>query len=275
MYEMLKRDEPLAYNLIQPYSDMMFAGVAAGNNAGIVWADNLENPVSAIVWSEGLQCFQFVGRIDNLKYSDELKSFIDGPIISFLKDKGLDYFEFSADTEAWYPIIYSSLAEREIKESWQRVYKSRPGIQNDIEYVLPKHYTLYKIDESFISSVRNDKKVSNPEFLIDYIEQFWGSICDYLKLGFGFAAVNADQIVSFSITSFLYNETYSIGVETQEQHRRKGIAGALTKCLLNMLYEKGYKVWWDCMESNIASQKTAEGASLVLDHTYKVCWFNF
>jgi GNAT superfamily N-acetyltransferase len=275
MYEVINRDKGLANKIIQSYSDMMFAGVVAGNNAGRVWVDSLKNPASAIVWSDGLQCFQFMGRETNQIFNQELKAFIEDTIIGFLKDNSLDFFEFSADTEEWYPFIYNALSDREIKQNWQYVYKSEASPQASSKVIIPESYCLHQIDAKFIFSVRNKDTVSNPEFLIDYIEQFWGSVEKYLNLGYGYAAVAEGKIASFAITSFLYDTTFSIGVETLEQHRRKGLASTLVNILLKELYSKGFKIWWDCMDSNIASQKTAQSTGLVLDHKYKVCWFNF
>jgi len=274
MYEVIKRDKNLANHLIHSYSDMMFAGVVVGNNAGRVWVDSLENPVSAIVWSDGLQCFQFMGCEANQVFYQELKMFIEDEIINFLKEKKLNFFEFSADTEEWYPMINDTLSDRDIMESWQYVYQHIDNSQVNDKVVMPKPYSLHQIDESFILSIKNYKIISNPEFLIHYIEQFWGSLNNFLRLGYGYVVINEGEIVSFAITSFLYNKTFSIGVETLEQHRRKGLAGTLVNNLMRNLYSKGYTIWWDCMDSNIASQNTAEKNGLVLMHKYKVCWFN-
>ncbi len=275
MHETLKRGKDLANKIIHSNSDMMFAGVVAGNNAGRVWVDNLESPSSAIVWSDGLGCFQFMGCETGQVFTNELKAFVENTLIQFLKEKNLDFFEFSADRIEWYPLIYNALSDREIKEDWQNVYKSNANSQGNDKAILPEPYCLHQVDQNFILSIRNEKMISNPDFLIDYIEQFWGSVESYLSLGYGYGAVDDEKIVSFGITSFLYDKTFSIGVETLEQHRRKGLAGTLVNILLKDLYSKNYTVWWDCMHSNIASQKTAESADLVLDHKYKVCWFNF
>ncbi|MHB8065176.1 MAG: GNAT family N-acetyltransferase [Ruminiclostridium sp.] len=201
MYEVIKRGKDLANKIIQSYSDMMFAGVVAGNNAGRVWVDNLENPTSAIVWSDGLECFQFMGCETNQVFYKKLKTFIENTIINFLKDRKLDFFEFSADTEEWYTSIYSALSEKEIKENWQHVYKSSANSQENNKVIIQKPYCLHQIDESFILSIINEEMVSNPEFLINYIEQFWGSVENYLSLGYGYGAVDDGKIVSFGITS--------------------------------------------------------------------------
>lgn len=274
MYEVINRDKDLGNKIIQSHSDMMFAGIVFGNNPGRVWVDNLENPSSALVWSDGLECFQFMGCESNQALYKELKTFIENTIINFLKEKKLDYFEFSADTEEWYPLIYNVLSDREIKESWQQLYKSNANSQGNDKVIIPKPYCLHQIDRSFISSIKNGEMVSNPEFLIDYIEQFWGSVENYLNYGYGYGAIDEGKIVSFAITSFLYNTTFTIGVETLEQHRRKGLASTLVNILLKELYSKGYNIWWDCMDSNIASQRTTKSTGLIFYHKYKVCWFN-
>ncbi|MEN6313319.1 MAG: GNAT family N-acetyltransferase [Clostridiaceae bacterium] len=275
MYEAVSGNTYLAKRIVRNYSDMMFAGVVAGNNSGRIWVDGLENPASALVWSEGLECFQFMGRSSNEIFNNGLKTFINTIIIRFLKEKNLKFFEYAADSEEWYPIINCALSDKEVKEDWQRVYRPGSKTLKDKEIIIPKPYYLYSIDERFFSAMKYDMKINNPEFLIKYIEQFWGSMEIYHKLGSGYLAVSGDEIVSFAIASALYEKTASIGVETLENHRRKGLASTLVKALLKELYEKDCNIWWDCMESNIGSQKTAESAGLIPDHKYKVCWFNF
>ncbi len=275
MYEIQNMDQNLAGKLLHEHSDMMFAGVVAGNNSGRVWVDDPADPGLAIVWSDGLQDFYFMGSCIDSTNIGQLKSFIDGPLINFLKAKRLNYFEFSSDREELYPDIFKILSDREIESNLQFVYKSKPGSQRDGSITFPESYYLHYIDRSFISSITNDLTVKNPEFLIEYINQFWGSKENFLNLGYGTAAVYENEIVSFTITSALYRQTFSLGVETLKQHRRKGLAAALAKVLQETLYAKGFSVWWDCMDTNTASQKTAESTGLIFDHNYKVCWFRF
>jgi len=275
MYEVLHRDENLADAIIRDESDRGFAAVLIGNNTGRVWVDNLDNPVSALVWSDGLQCFQFMGCAANQIFNSNLRSFVNNNIIDFLKDKDLNFFEYASDAAEWYPIISDALSDRVLHESWQYVYRSKTDSPMDTEAVLSEPYCLHQIDKGFISSLNGGNIVSNPEFIIDYIHQFWGLADNYLALGNGYAAVRDDEIAGFAITDFLYEKTASIGVQTREQHRRKGLAGALVKTLLKTLHENGYNIWWDCMESNLASRKTAERAGLGFDHKYKLCWFYF
>lgn len=270
-----KRDERLANKFIQDDSDRMFAGVVIGNNPGKVWVDCLENPTSAIVWSDSLQCFQFLGCASNQAFCSEVKLFLENAIANNRSQEELFFFDFPSDEELWYPIVHNALADRYIQENWQYVYQSKSNSPEWTAHVISKPHCLHQIDDSFLSSIRNDGIVSNPEFLLNYIQQYWGSLEDFLKIGYGYAAVDEGKIVSIAISSFVYKQTHSIGIETLEQYRRKGFASSLVNMLLRTIYSKGCTVWWDCMDSNIASQRTAESAGLVFHHKYKVCWYNF
>ncbi|QDM43934.1 GNAT family N-acetyltransferase [Paenibacillus thiaminolyticus] len=62
---------------------------------------------------------------------------------------------------------------------------------------------------------------------------------------------------------------------TKENNQRQGLSTSLVKLLLHKFNEKQIIAWWECMESNIASQKTAEKAGLCKTHRYKINWFSF
>jgi GNAT superfamily N-acetyltransferase len=273
MYEITCGNKELGKSIVKNYSDMSFACIVAGNNPGRIWVDDLENPASALVWSDGLECFQFMGSHTNRAFIDGFRPFFDTSVLDFLKGKNLNTFEYAADTEEWYPVIRRMFSDYEIKEDWQYVYRSDKNTLKEEEFVLSDSYHLHRVDRSLFKGLDIDLKITNQEFLINYIGQFWGSVNNYLELGNGFMIANDDKIVSFALSSGLYENTVTVGVETLLEHRRKGLAGIVVKALLKELYAMNYTVWWDCMESNIASQKTVESAGLKIDHKYKVCWF--
>jgi hypothetical protein len=122
MYHIQSRNGALASMLVGASSHITYAGVVAGHNPGEVWVDQLESPSSALVWSDGLECFQFMGYPDDEDVI--LAPFIEETIIPFLKRKGINFFEFAADLDEWYPIVYQALANKKLDESWQYGYKS-------------------------------------------------------------------------------------------------------------------------------------------------------
>ncbi|WP_213648671.1 GNAT family N-acetyltransferase [Paenibacillus sp. J23TS9] len=272
---MNERNEWLARKLVHADSDMMFAGVVAGNNPGQVWADNELNPSSAIVWSSGLGGFNFMGSAGNTYFNQSIETFIDHEIIPFLSNKNIHSFEFSVDTYDWFPTIYQAIGNRKIEESFQYVYKSSTN-KNDYLYTdIPPSYMIAEIDDAFYRELNNGG-IKNAEFLVNYIEQYWGTFNNYLGKGYGYAALTENkEIVSIAVSSFIFNSTHAIGVETQETYKRQGLSSSLVQLLLKKFNENNTTAWWDCMESNMASQKTAEKAGLFKAHRYKINWFNF
>ncbi|MCR8644779.1 GNAT family N-acetyltransferase [Paenibacillus sp. N1-5-1-14] len=273
MYRILIRNEWLADQLIHAHSDCMFAAVVAGHNPGEVWVDNLENPSSALVWSNGLECFNFMGRANNPSFPASIKILIENEIIPFLKDKDINYFEFSAE-ESWYPTIYQSIANRELHESYQYVYKSVANRSENYSIHIEPFRAL-AVNEALFTEIHMGA-YKNADFLIKYVEQYWGTINNFLQNGYGYIALTVDnQIASMAISSAKFHSTHTIGVETLQPYKKQGLSSSLVQLLLNTFNENQITAWWDCMESNIASQKTAEKAGLIQTLRYKVNWFYF
>jgi hypothetical protein len=173
-----ERNEWLANKLVTADSDMMFAGVVAGNNPGQVWVDNEVDPRSAIVWSSGLGGFNFMGSASNVSFNSSLASFIDDEMIPFLQSKKIDSFEFSVDSDDWYPAIYQFIGGRKIEESYQLVYKSNLKEHETPCINLSARYHTVEIDKTFaLELVHGD--IKNADFLINYIELYWETIHNF------------------------------------------------------------------------------------------------
>jgi GNAT superfamily N-acetyltransferase len=273
MYHIKNRNGALASLLVDASSHITYAGVLAGYNPGEVWVDHLEDPSSALVWSNGLDCFQFMGR-PNEDFTHILGSFIEETLIPFLKRKGISFFEFAADHDEWYPKIYQVLANKKLDESWQYIYKSTQKEAVRFTVSIPQSFVAISINEEFISSL-SSSNLSNIDFLINYITRYWGTIDNFLNNGYGFAALSQTKIASVAMSTARYNSTHELGVETIEEYRKKGLSSSLVKMLLNAFGEKGITPYWDCSDGNIASQRTIEGAGLTRVRQYRVSWFYF
>ncbi|WP_232697536.1 GNAT family N-acetyltransferase [Brevibacillus daliensis] len=270
-----ERNEWLANKIVNVDSDMMFAGVVVGNNPGEVWVDNNLNPSSAIVWSSGLGSFNFMGSARNTYFNQSIEMLIDNEIIPFLKSKDTNSFEFSVDSKDWYPTIYQVFGNRKIDESFQYVYKSNINTNEILFTDILEPFRALEIDEILFLELNNGE-IKNADFLINYIEQYWGTFKNYLGKGYGYVALTEKkEIVSIATSSFMFSSTHAIGVETLEDYKRQGLSSSLMKLLVKKYNENNIAAWWDCMESNIASQKTAEKAGLFKAHSYKINWFNF
>jgi len=220
------RNKSLSDIAVKANSDMMYAGVVTGNNPGAVWADDITNPTFCLVWSEYLKAFHFMGSCYAHINKDEFQKFIESTIISFLKKRNIGYFEFACDNEEWIAIICEMLSNYELKQSKQFVYK-QPH-KNNINTSMPctVGYAVFEINESFISN--RFSVFENYEETIADIERAWGELAKFLEFGKGFIAAQNNRICSFAYTSFLFENTYSIGVETYETHKKKGLSSFLS-----------------------------------------------
>ncbi|MBD8501137.1 GNAT family N-acetyltransferase [Paenibacillus arenosi] len=276
MIRMTERNEWLASKLVTSKSDMMFAGVVVGHNPGEVWVDHALNPSTALVWSNGLGCFTFMGNASNMVFNRSLANLMEDEIIPFLKKKNISYFEFSVDSEDWYPAIYQHIGNRKVDESYQYVYKSviTPSSQVPVEDKIGS-FQVVEIDEALLLEL-DKREIKNTDFLVNYIEQYWGTVSNYIVMGYGYAALTeSNEVASIAVSSAKFQTTHTIGVETLESYQQQGLSSGLVTRLLQKFHEQRISAWWDCMESNIASQKTAEKAGLERSHRYKINWFHF
>ena len=246
------RNQYLADKIVNKNSDMMYAGIVSGNNVGEIWADDLSNPAFGMVWSDYLEGFHFMGSSCAHINMAKLRAFIDGTILLFLKNKNINYFEFSCDHKEWIRIICEMLSGYKMSKGKQRVYKLLNKNDLNKNITLPTGYNIFDMRE-----IEKFKHMDNYEKIESDIIKVWGSIAKFVELGKGFAAIQGTSICGFASTHFMYNNTYSIGVETYDPHKQKGVSSYLSKVLFEQLVNQDANIWWDCMESNIASQKTA------------------
>ena len=270
--KLLHGSRHLADMIVNKDSDMMYAGVVSGNNTGEIWVDDISNPAFCVVWSEHLGGFHFMGSRHPKISKPELAAFVENTLIPFLKDKELSYCEFSCDSQEWAPFVVDALSKYKVDKSKQFVYKLHDKNSIDKNVSCPIGYDIFKLNESFVY----DKLMSleNSEVIIDDIKKTWESLDKFIKLGKGYAAIQSSRICSFAITRFLYTDIYSIGTETLDPHKQKGLSGFLSMSLINDIANQGANIWWDCMEDNIASQKTAVKIGLAFEHEYEIFWFN-
>lgn len=72
-----------------------------------------------------------------------------------------------------------------------------------------------------------------------------------------YAAMYEERVVACAYMLFVYDGCGSIGVKTEKEHRRKGLAAHMTARILDDMHSMGLKPVWDCTEDNLASERTA------------------
>jgi len=262
------RNQSLADKILNKNSDMMYAGIVSGNNVGEIWADDASNPAFCMVWSDYLEGFHFMESSCTHINMAKLRDFIESTILPFLKSKNINNFEFSCDIKEWVPIICGMLSDCKINKSKEYVYKLTGKDKPSTGTTPPAGYEVSDLTCDKVESMENYQEIKSD------IIKTWGSMTKFKDLGKGVIATQGNSICGLALTRFLFENIYSIGVETYDPHKQKGLASYLSKVLFDQLISQNANIWWDCMESNIASQKIALNAGLTFDHEYDILWFD-
>lgn len=124
---------------------------------------------------------------------------------------------------------------------------------------LPAGYAFRRIDAELY-----DRCLEQPLFE-DGVKHF-GSKEAYLRLGRGFAVVKDGAVVSVASSYTAYREGIEIEIDTAEEERRKGLAGAVGAKLILSCLDDGLYPSWDA--ANMASVHLAEKLGYEFSHAY-------
>ena len=103
---------------------------------------------------------------------------------------------------------------------------------------LPAPYTICPIDKTLYHVLPRE------EWSKDLCSQF-ASAEDYLRQGIGFVAMYGEKAVAGASSYTVYRDGIEIEVDTHPQHRRRGLAQAVSASLILECLRKGLYPSWD------------------------------
>ncbi|NLV36141.1 MAG: GNAT family N-acetyltransferase [Clostridiaceae bacterium] len=272
MIELHNEDFYLVKDLIERKNKFRPEAIAVvdGNNPGWIFVDSKDNPITALIWCKGMEGFHLIGDCENNTFISGLNSFIDGYLVQRLKDVGFNDFEVSGDP-GWEQTIEDVFSSRGLCVGKQIVYtfkKSDFNI-NQVSHV-PQGFYL----QSISNVLEKSKEYENIEFLLNIIESFWGTKTNFLSKGVGYCITTDKWIVSTAYTGFIAGSTYTIGIETVKDYRRRGFAELVAQEVKKAHMNLGANSYWDCMKDNVASYNLAEKLGFIKEYEYNVYWFS-
>jgi len=252
LHELSKREFLKIDHMIEKHTNLEAQAVIAGNNPGWVFVDNVDNPDSALVWSQGIQGFYLMGNEANMPFNSALVPFLQNDLAPLMKERAYKCCEISGTHKKWDPTIKELFASHGLSSWVQRVYTYTQNIPPKPK-PLPKGYRIVSVDKKLLSS-----PLENSAYLVEEIEKFWHSVRVFLHDGYAYCVLDKDTIASICYVSFRTTKTFAFGVETFEKYRNKGLAQAVTaECVKRALKERVIP-YWDCTDTNMGSIKTAE-----------------
>ena len=138
-------------------------------------------------------------------------------------------------------------------------------LDSRLEYAYPSHRSISERDINCFRIERIDEEnMSRIEGRI--IPSFsWKSQEQFLKEGFGYIALDQERVCAVAFSAAVCSDEIDIGVETQEDYRRKGLAAILAGRMCERILEIGKRPVWAHSISNTGSMNTALKCGFVQD----------
>lgn len=251
MYELNKLNyNKIKFMIDRKVSSNAFLSVIDGYSPGAVFVDDLENPITALIWSKGVAGFGVAGNRLSEYFTMKFIPFVDDYLISFLKEQGHTRFEGNCLNETLNQDFYELISGKKPEKWNQNLYAYDSSKQ--------EYHNCEQEEKAYIVNRELLESGVNTDFIKETITQYWDSLDEFFLHGIGYCYLEDNTAVSLGYTSFISDSFYEIGVETLESCRKKGYAYRASRSVLNEVILRGKEPFWECSADNIASAKTAE-----------------
>ncbi len=251
-----------------PYLHFVVTAMGVGNSPALVWADDLHEPTSAIIWDKGHSLY-FGGDAHNTDFNEVIKSYFIDNLIPEARQRALGILKFYFANDDWRGVLASILPNLPIEEWGRALYRLIPSPGIVPEPPLPPRMQIHLIDEVFLQQ----KSLPNIYLLIEEIESCWTSLEHFTDQGFGYCVVDESAgVVSWCTSEYVSPGVCGIGIETLQSHQEQGLATAAAHAFAHHAARLNWQAYWDCWQNNIPSNRVAEKISFqkVTDYTIAV-----
>lgn len=155
-----------------------------------------------------------------------------------------------SDVAVWFGIDVSSYDYLERETDYQLMNCPRYTFEYTYK-TLPEVNLNYEVIEMDSHLIHNNKAIR------DVILDYWNDIDTFIKHGFGLAMHDGDENVCIILSASNDGHEVEINIETNPKYRGCGNAFNISKVFIDRCVEKGLTPKWDCLVSNVASQKLA------------------
>jgi len=220
-----------------------------GNHTGHVYVDDLDRPRTAVV---APTCdFNLVaGDAGNAAANREIRSLLAAKLAP----------------QDGYVLVFGTSPE------WQHTLET---LFSDAPLVDHPCRAVYHLDHSQFAERHSGwrDRVAEGYQVVPYnldlaqnkgLPAFWGSADAFLARGVGYAAMQGDTSVSRCHTVIVGDGEAEISIDTNEAHRRKGLATAVACAFIEACFGRGLEPAWSCWADNVPSRSLAESLGFVL-----------
>ncbi len=131
---------------------------------------------------------------------------------------------------------------------------------------------MKKVDAPFWHML-TEGKFENEELLKARLLESWYSFEEFEDKSIAYCVIFKNRIVAVMVGTACFNNVVAIDIETEEEHRRKGLAYAMAVEFIRDCLKNNYIPQWDCVESNPISYNMANKLGFKLFKENTVYWF--
>jgi len=224
--------------------ELSIEAVIKGKSRGAIYVDDSEKPQSALIMTP--ECNVVAGYAGNPEFNVGVKSCLDFGGDAIMCD--------TTDWERRINDIHSNVA---VRKYLRRYYQLSQRLLPDFTGLDGKYTVEYVYSDGL-----DDLKYNNSENVIDWFN--FSNIDDYKGCCLGAYVRTDSKIVSWCLADCIVEDKMEIGVKTDPEFRRQGlatiaVAATVSKCMANGIRQIG----WHCVDSNIGSYTVAERVGFV------------
>ncbi|MED4732256.1 GNAT family N-acetyltransferase [Aneurinibacillus migulanus] len=274
IYKLEKKDYQKIRGLLTPEqkNDLTLNAIINGTNRGTIYVDNVEHPQTALIDVTGVISI-FIGDATNDKFINPLREFIDNQLkIDTYESCGGTYFLALVPDETWEKVVEKTISHREYETDYEYYYQFNREKFNALKSSykpLPDGYTIKKINAEVMS---NDPD----EVIFDVLGEFWYSVDDFFRQGFGYCVMKGDRIISACLSCCVNEKDHEMSVETyDEEEMNKGLATLVCTAYLEHCIENEITPHWSTLETNAESNQLGKKLGFEFESKCKTLEFEF
>ena len=243
-----------------------------GSSPGRIFVDNLERPRTAFALT--VEGYLLTGDHTDPAVLEALRRLLAEQIFTGkVYVNGDESMSLAVYPQTWEAQLPTLIPTHEVEKIARYQYLCR-AVLFDWRQHLPEGYTVRRVDRS----VLNDPRIVFPEGARDWfnIEAMWGSVDNFLNKGRSFCVLHDHQVVAWCTPDCVAGDRIDIGIFTDPDHRRHGLAGVAVAATVEHCLNDGFSaVGWHCNAGNVASWKTAEKVGFVRNREYAYYYYMY
>lgn len=229
--------------------------VMEGKFRGRIYADNRENPRTALIWAI-YSMYYLVGDDQNPDFNDSFDCFLEQQLAPTNLELGATWFIVTlySDTR-WQHIQESLFKGHEVEHShrWSFTFDpERYRALPDWKSTVPAGYQVERITRHLLN------RPGNREIISEACET-WPSLDIFFDEGIGYCVTRGGQVISTCVSFYMLDHQHEISINTiPEEERRKGLATLAARAYIDECLRNGWMPDWDADEDNRGSIALAE-----------------